>query len=388
MTQLLKFELIKIYKRKSIYIVLLGLLGIVSLPIFSNMGDGKAPIPYYAKWEGPITEDKIQKVKEEREKYFVPIVESESKGTIEDVRAGVDSQEAFQIEGIAETMAYAQGREHDRKEQIQVLENKIIASVANDNLGYQYRKLKLEKDMLEQVDTSVLYYQKSAREMIDFVNTFGFVISVILILLGLAPMFTNEFTSGVDQFILSSKYGRSKLVTAKLYASLIYVLSIVGAWTVYNIIVRIIVYGNNGWKTPIQFLHKYVNSPYSYTNLEYFLRQIGMHMLAAIGFAIFVIVVSALCKNGLISFFVSGATMGIALMVDTMLDLKMPWLLNLFQFAYYGLMKVEGLFIQFKTVNVLGFPILYPVFAVILLIVTTGLLIKLLYMILMRKEIV
>lgn len=254
--------------------------------------------------------------------------------------------------------------------------------------GYQYRKLVMEKNMVEDIDLNSLYYSRPVAEMVDFVNTFALVLLGALILIGIAPVFTQEYTSGVDQYILSSKNGRKKLVTAKLFASGIFVLIIVAFSVFYNVISRISVYGNHGWKAALQSAAKYTTSPYDFNLLNYFLTQIGFQILAGLVFAFLVLFISSVSRNALISFFVSGFIFGFPILIVDFFGLELSWLTPILDFSYTNIMKVEGLFLQFNTVNLFGYPVLNPIFAVLVLVVLSAITLPLLYRVIAKKQIV
>src|SRR5690606_21533163 len=93
----------------------------------------------------------------------------------------------------------------------------------------------LHKKLLSKIDTSLFYYQKGPSQMIDMIYTFGFVITAFMLIVGISPIFSKEYSSGMDPFLLSSKYGRSKAVTAKLLAAMIFTLPVIVGWIAYSV---------------------------------------------------------------------------------------------------------------------------------------------------------
>jgi ABC-type transport system involved in multi-copper enzyme maturation permease subunit len=71
-------------------------------------------------------------------------------------------------------------------------------------------------------------------------------------IIGIGTIFSKEYSSGMDQFLLSSKYGRSKAVTAKILASLIFILSVIIVWSLYSFAMATYSFGMHGWKSSLQ----------------------------------------------------------------------------------------------------------------------------------------
>lgn len=87
-------------------------------------------------------------------------------------------------------------------------------------------------EMSEKVKDGYVYgYSLAYRIFFDSLyEGFGSVVILILVVFGLWGVFTNEYATGADSLIFSSRYGRKrKNTTAKLLASLIYVISSVTA---------------------------------------------------------------------------------------------------------------------------------------------------------------
>lgn len=74
-----------------------------------------------------------------------------------------------------------------------------------------------------------------------------FVISVCL-----APVFAGEFRNRTDALLLSAKLGKSKLIDAKVIASLTFTLSYISLCGIVTIGINIAALGVDGWDLPIQ----------------------------------------------------------------------------------------------------------------------------------------
>jgi hypothetical protein len=76
-----------------------------------------------------------------------------------------------------------------------------------------------------------------------------------------APMFAGEYSTRADQLILSSKLGKNKLISAKLFTavslSIIYFIVL----ALISVAVGVIVYGFDGARTPLQLLWPFLAYP-------------------------------------------------------------------------------------------------------------------------------
>src|SRR5690625_2569298 len=243
MKELIKFEFQKIIGQKSIYIIGL-LMFLLFLFVFVPPSENREA--NYAPYEGEITAETAEELKDLR-------------GT----EAANHVYQSFLNErGIAELV----------QEKIQEL------AVAADNDP----AAAMEREMLQQLTLDTFYYHDAPGQTIDFVNTFGLVIAGALILLGLFNIFSNEYATGVDHYIFTSKRGRKQIVHAKLFASFLYTFLVVCAWVLFDVIYHYIRLGGSGWQSPLQFIWKYRDSPYDFTMAEYFGTQVGIHLIGAL----------------------------------------------------------------------------------------------------------
>ncbi|RSD26828.1 hypothetical protein [Mesobacillus subterraneus] len=346
---LIKWELVKIFKQKSLYFIGIFLFAWFAYVLFSNTSGTGLTRQVYKEWEGPLTAEKIDraaKVNEEKSASF------EQEEFFPDER--------FMAEmAVVENIAQSQHIEMRRDEKVQELNSRISAAEAKGN-GALADRLELEKQMLNELEMNKIAYYRGPLESVDFVNVFGLMLTGALLLIGLAGIYSNEHSSGVENYILSAKNGRTATMRAKLAAAAIFATVVVLAWELFNLGARAIVYGTSGWDLPIQYSFKYFSSPYSFTFMEYHLIQLAIHLLAAIAFACLIVVVSTLAKSTVVSFFVSGFLFGLPILAESIMDLNVAWVENTLRYTLTNIMKVEGLFMQFKSVSAFGNVVMAP----------------------------
>ena len=112
--------------------------------------------------------------------------------------------------------------------------------------------------------------------------------AILAICIVIAPVFAGEYQAGTDAVILSGKYGKTKLTTAKIVAALLFG---VLAFTLHILVafgIPLAAFGTDGWNLPLQINGTTV--PYPLTFLEGTLINlwvIYLVLIAMIGLTLF-----------------------------------------------------------------------------------------------------
>lgn len=137
--------------------------------------------------------------------------------------------------------------------------------------------------MASKVDTPLQYGYYEGWEII--MSSFELLMFAILaICIVIAPVFSGEYQAGTDAVILSGKYGKTKLITAKIVSSLLFAIL---AFTLHVVVacgLPLAAFGANGWNLPVQIANTTI--PYPFTFLQATLLSIGiiyLILLAMIG---------------------------------------------------------------------------------------------------------
>jgi hypothetical protein len=328
MKQLIKFEMLKVFQQKGIYFI--GFLVLLLITVVSPHHSPNVE-QYYKPYEGEITHAKINKA----EKENAALMKSPSLTSNQMLKEGV--LEEFAVDN-----------------HLQSTINETISNLRKSNSSAS----KLEQSMLNKLKFSTFYNSEPAQKTIDFVGHLSFVFSGLLILIGLSTIFTRESSCGVDQYILTSKLGRKSIVTAKLIAAMTYLLVVACVWVLYDLIFNLYVYGNSGWKSPIQYFTLFNESPYHFSTLHFFVIEVTIALIGSLGFTIMVLLVSALCNNALTSFFISGVLFAMPVAWTSVLH-KPSNCLTIF--SYTNIMRVELLFNKFHAYTFFGQAVLQPI---------------------------
>ena len=370
----LKWELMKIFKQKSLYLIGIFLFGWFTFIAF-DVENTDLTKQVYQKWEGPITAEKLAQA----QKVTADINEDISAEKVLDERRSLEYSVVENITLSQTIVSQNKERASDLEKLIREAEIKGDTALAN--------KLALQKDMYNDVKVDKISYYAGPREAVDFVNVFGLILTGVFLLIGLSGIYSNEVSSGVENYILSTKNGREVAMRAKLLASFIFTTIVVLVWEIFNLIIKTVIYGTKGWDLPIQYSFKYFASPYSLTFTEYHLIQMGFHLLAALAFAGVFVVISTLSKSTVISFFVSGFLFGIPLLASNIMNNGPLWLNKVMKFTLTNMMKVEDLFMNFISVNLFGYPFLAPFVSIVVAVIILIMAIFLARLLITKKQI-
>lgn len=122
-----------------------------------------------------------------------------------------------------------------------------------------------------------------------------FIIGIIGICICVSGTFSGEYQSGADSIILSSRYGKSKLITAKILAVFVYSLLIFTLFVLVGCGIQLVTFGTDGWDLPIQVLNSI--TPYSLTLLEATLIEVATLYLILLGMVSVTLLLSAKMKS-------------------------------------------------------------------------------------------
>ncbi len=114
-----------------------------------------------------------------------------------------------------------------------------------------------------------------------------------------APVFSGEY-GGVDNIILTSKYGKTKCATAKIIGSILAALIVTAVVSAANLMYAFILYGSSGLDcsilfSPVDFAEGYI--PFNITCGTLLKYQILLAFTGVTGMTGIVSVLSAVCRN-------------------------------------------------------------------------------------------
>lgn len=229
---------------------------------------------------------------------------------------------------------------------------------SGDTNTYQYKNLKKAEKMISRLETPSYKYMGDWRS----INNFALmsIITLVMLILGLSTIFSEDFEKNSASVLLSTKLSRSILPKAKILAGIIYSL-----FVYIGIVVALLLNGLvNGFDgATLSLNHLYLSSPYNMTIIEMYLISIVLLLVGTFIFSLIIMMLSLITKNSMIT---------LALGIFTFSLPKLLMLINssseILKFLQHinvtNLLESPNLFKFYQTVKLFGEPILTPVILV------------------------
>ncbi|NOJ71015.1 ABC transporter permease subunit [Paenibacillus alvei] len=373
MRQLLKYELLKIMSRKSVFI-----MGLFIAVIYT------AFVAYHAKYYQDGSQDYRPYARE---------ITVEDFQRANEIFQNNDWQKlSIQERSILEDISGISNQMNKYEKQLLDIENRLMLSKPD---SYEYKKSKLkEKLLLEQGPPAAqLYYNKPWAELLYMVDQFGVAFMGAMLLIGLSPIYSEEYTRRMDGLLLSSRHGRSKLIHAKCLAAILYTLLCVLLFQLINMGITALLFGNlDGAATPLDSMrrygdtHPFAEQPYSFTVIEYYFIQLGVQTIGCIAFALAVTFISSLSRSSVVTMLLAGGVLGIPYLLLDVRNIRYPIIEWMVTFGYSQFIRVTHLFNSFRTVNFFGEPVLYPIAALAVLLTVSAVLVWVTTLLFRRRQ--
>lgn len=136
-----------------------------------------------------------------------------------------------------------------------------------------------------------------------------FIALVLAVIIMLAPIFSGKY-EGVDNIILTSKYGKTKCATAKVAAGILTAILTTALVTAFNLLLALNFYGTKGLDCSILFAPSdYVDGfiPFNITCGTLLKYQILLAFTCTLSATGITLLISAISKNQIVSFVASMA---------------------------------------------------------------------------------
>lgn len=320
---LIKFEFLKTLRKKSTLIVMAVSL-IVTAFLFG------LPILQYQTYnqEGVIKGfEGIAYDKEQYEQVSVTLTEEYIASTVKEVQQLFENPDNVGFDGTAQFIIGDAYWNHIAPRED--LLNRIASNYAGPNEYAGYNKLP-ELDMTnganfyetrEEKINSILndpyrdfsdeqkeYWQKK-NSQVETPLQYGYyegwevitsafellMFALLAVCIVIAPVFSGEYQAGTDAVILSGKYGKTKLITAKIVSSFIFGMLAFTLHVVVALGLPLAAFGVEGWNLPIQVANTSI--PYAFTFLEATLVNLGVIYMVLIAMISLTLFLSAKMKS-------------------------------------------------------------------------------------------
>lgn len=174
----------------------------------------------------------------------------------------------------------------------------------------------------------------------------SYIVLALVIIIMLAPVYSGEY-GGVDNIILTSRYGRTKCAAAKIFAGVLSAILLTAFISIINLAAAYILYGANGLKcsilfSPIDYADAYI--PFNITCGMLIKYQILLAFTSAVSITGITLIISAMCKNQMIALAASLAAFLFPVMIpapEASALFRYITLLPLYHVQFISLMSVE-----------------------------------------------
>lgn len=176
----------------------------------------------------------------------------------------------------------------------QARENKINTLLNSPSRALSDAQKEYWGDMLHHTDTPIQYGNYEGWAVIS--SSFELLMFVLLaICIVLAPVFSGEYQAGTDAVILSGKYGKTKLINAKIIASLLFGTLAFLLHAAVAVGIPLLAFGAQGWNLPLQIANTAI--PYPFTFLQAVLLNFGVIYLILLALIGLTLLLSAKMKS-------------------------------------------------------------------------------------------
>lgn len=350
MGQLIKFELKKIFDNKLIYIVavMVGLFVLIKpvitmIDINKNLG-GKAEVEKLVdKYIGDeYTMEEIETMgKEAWEKSY-------NNETL--------TNDEYFLANLSNSIYKNSGENYYKINEERLtekdIENKLKKlSGENKENTYEYKDMEKAQSMISKVSHEKSAYTGGWFNVFDL--NVAATMKIILLVVGIATIFTSEYSTRMSYLNLSSRFGRTRLNSAKLIAACIYA-------TVVFIFVTIIFnlsalpLGMPNGNLPLSTLE--TRAAYDFTITGYYLRTLAMSYLGIIVYTLLIVLLSLGTKNIIISF---GLPIAIHLLSGpfNISETVNKYINNL---SFAQILKAKNAYNGYLSFNIFGRVVTYP----------------------------
>lgn len=244
------------------------------------------------------------------------------------------------------------------------LEGKI--ETASDNIAY-YK----DRNPFYSAENELYFHTYSNRIINEIYDTdtlpdyfsycFSSVLMVIVLLIGVVPVFCNECECDMHTVLLTSRFGRRRTIKAKIFSSVIFTIAVSLLFATADFFAFWSFDGIDGLSAPLYAVQGYENtslslSVFQFCILLFIIKTVGILVVSLI-FLLF----SRLFKKPVVPFVCGLVTFFLLMMSKVFFTNQIGRIINLFN--PITLLTSNDLFMDFNVLNVLGQPIFMWQFA-------------------------
>lgn len=367
MLDLIKFELYKIFSKKSVRIILLLT---ILFGIFNVVAES-----VYVKYQGVDHIDDVYSIMKEYEgKAITEESGIKAENTINDLKEKksrgekLTKKEIVYMNYLYDIMrppypAYTVNNKLYTVDEMKDEMNKLKNENKTDT--YEYKNLNFMYEKVKNVEESKFHFSHGWLKTADFRAIATLITTLIAV--GLAAIFSDEYQSNSAQIMLSCKYGKNKMVLSKMITGLIFTATI---FIIINVVhmIGVLLYDFRGWDAPLELFKYYTNTPFNIRVIDFYITGLGISFIGAILYSLVTMLMSLLVKNNMIALLLSLGLYYIPAFFGNFIPMDSVG--RIFrEMNLAEAIKIEGMFVNSSTYNILGTPVMYPTLLISLVVV-------------------
>lgn len=122
-----------------------------------------------------------------------------------------------------------------------------------------------------------------------------FLIISFIVCICIAPVFASEYQTGTDSIVLSSRYGKNKVIKAKILSSIVFTTCVYTVSMLLFTVIMLAFHGVSGWNAPFQMAS--FTAPYPLTMLQVYLYGLAIGYVVIISIMAITLLFSAISKT-------------------------------------------------------------------------------------------
>lgn len=138
-------------------------------------------------------------------------------------------------------------------------------------------------------------YRKGWEHVLE--NTAWGILIMMIVCVGIAPVFAGEYQTKCDSLLLCMKYGKSRLAAAKVVTAWLYASAVYAGITMLNSAVILAFLGTEGWELPVQLYYPTVPVSYNVTIGQACLLMFLLGYVLTLGIMSVTLWMSSIFKN-------------------------------------------------------------------------------------------
>lgn len=313
--RMLKTEIYKIYSKKVIWIamiVFLGLFLLLKLQFIESVGVKYTLEPMRSELSAAVANEDFHEFVRSKEYRcsFDEITQFIPQSVVDYIEQNKDYERAYNslvVDLVSNVNNYFE-RIDLRAAYITELAEDVAKS---DGSVLAKAKAKILETYQNTEVTMELNLESSANNFIDINHAVVFPgLIMLLIVVGLAGIYSDEYTSGTQAALLTSLKGRRGVFLSKLCAAAIYIINVILVMEVFYMVVTALCYHAPNSTISAASTYGLYLTTYPGTVYGFCIRQVLGTLLAGFTLGSITMCLSTLSKNALIPFFVAGAYYG------------------------------------------------------------------------------